>query len=101
MNIISLQWVDSSRKSIKVVTDEGTKFCQWPNNTTWIRERIEEAIAGGMVIQSEDPPPTPIDFSDINNLDKIIKAIGLTIAEVSGKTPVQIRDIFKAKYETL
>jgi hypothetical protein len=101
MNITNLKWRTSQQNSLIVTTDLGVFFVSWPTLPTWHREIIKQAIDAGVTIEAADPLLPPTDYSDINNLDKTIKAIGLTIAEVSGKTPIQIRDIFKAKYETL
>jgi hypothetical protein len=42
-----------------------------------------------------------IDYSDMNNIDRTLKAIGLVIAEVSGRTPQQVRALFKQKFDSL
>jgi hypothetical protein len=102
MTITQIKWTNSDRTTIKVTLDNGeVKFCEWPNNRTYIREAIEQALASGIVIQNEDPPPPPIDLSDLDNLEKAIKALGLVIADVSGRTPLQIKTLFKQKYDSL
>ncbi len=64
-------------------------------------EQIHKYVSeGGVLPPGYVLPPLP-DKSNLDNLDRVIKAIGLVIAEVSGRTPAQIRTIFKDKYDTL
>jgi hypothetical protein len=58
-------------------------------------------VAKGNTPDPADPPPVPLDMSDIDNLEKVLRAIGLTIAQVSGRTPAQIKTIFTAAYQSL
>jgi len=46
-------------------------------------------------------PPPPIDRSDTNNLERVLKALVLCIAQVGGLTVAQIRTLFKAKWDAL
>ena len=49
-----------------------------------------------------DPDPTPpIDQSDIDNLQKQMKALALCIAQVGGLTVPQIKTMFKNKMDSL
>jgi hypothetical protein len=43
----------------------------------------------------------PIDLSDLDNLDKALKALGLCIAQVGGLTAPQMRTLFKSKWDLL
>lgn len=70
-----------------------------PENRDW--RRVLEWVAAGNAIAAADPPPPPLDISDINNLDKALKALGLLIAQYTGKTPAQVRTDFMAIYRGL
>lgn len=47
------------------------------------------------------PPPPPFDFSNLDNLDKTLKAMGLVIANFTGKTPAQTKAAFLTAYQSL
>lgn len=72
----------------------------WPT-TTWHREPIQKFLDAGGVIQPADPPPPPIDLSDVDNLEKAVKALGLVVAQWNGKTVPQLKSAFKAAWESL
>jgi hypothetical protein len=46
-------------------------------------------------------PKTPIDLSNVDNLEKSLKALALCVAQVGGLTPTQIRTMFKQKWDSL
>jgi hypothetical protein len=46
-------------------------------------------------------PIPPIDRSDINNLEKGMKALALCVAQVGGLTVPQMKTLFKAKWDSL
>ena len=46
-------------------------------------------------------PKPPIDFSDMNNLEKGLKALALCVAQVGGLTVPQMKTVFKAKWDSL
>lgn len=46
-------------------------------------------------------PPVQLDMSNINNLDKLTKAIGLTIASLTGHTPAEVVAAFKTAWNSL
>ena len=48
-------------------------------------------------------PPTaaPPDYSDIDKLEKQTKAMGLSVAELSGITVKQMKTLFESKYNSL
>ena len=45
--------------------------------------------------------PTPFDFSNIDNLDKTFRAIGLMIANFTGKTPAQVKQAYLNAWNAL
>jgi len=47
------------------------------------------------------PKPPPIDFSDVDNIEKSLKALGLVCAPWNGKTPTQLKASFKTAWESL
>ncbi len=47
------------------------------------------------------PPLPPPDFSNLDNLDKTFRALGLMIANFTGKTPVQVKQAFQSAYQSL
>ena len=46
-------------------------------------------------------PKPPIDFSDVNNLEKGLKALALCVAQVGGLTVPQMKTLFKSKWDSL
>jgi hypothetical protein len=46
-------------------------------------------------------PPPSLDISDIDNLDRVLKALGLCVAQVGGLTVPQMKALFKSKYDQL
>lgn len=46
-------------------------------------------------------PKPPIDFSDLDNIGKGMKALALCIADLNGLTAAQMRTLFKQKWNTL
>lgn len=47
------------------------------------------------------PLSVPPDMSNIDNLPKAIRAIGLMIANFTGKTPAQVKAAFLTAYNSL
>jgi hypothetical protein len=58
-------------------------------------------LAAGNTPQPADLPPAPLDLSNIDNLERAIKALGLCIAQVGGLTGPQMKALFKQKYDQL
>lgn len=46
-------------------------------------------------------PKAPIDLSDVDNLEKGLKALALCVAQVGGLTVPQMRALFKNKWDSL
>lgn len=46
-------------------------------------------------------PKPPIDLSNLNNIEKALKALALCVADVGNLTPVQMRTLFKQKWDAL
>lgn len=47
------------------------------------------------------PPQPPVDQSDLDNVQKTIKALALCVAQVGGLTNAQMKALFKTKYDSL
>ncbi len=63
--------------------------------------KFQEYVASGGQVDAADPLPLPTDYSNLDNLDKTLRAIGLLIAQYTGKTPAQVKQDFVAKYNSL
>jgi len=46
-------------------------------------------------------PKPPIDLSDVNNIEKGMKALALCVAQVGGLTVPQMKTLFKQKWDSL
>ena len=46
-------------------------------------------------------PKPPLDLSDVNNLEKGLKALALCVAQVGGLTVAQMKTLFKQKWDSL
>lgn len=46
-------------------------------------------------------PRAPIDLSNLDNIEKGMKALALCIAEIGGLTTPQMRALFKQKWDAL
>lgn len=69
------------------------------HNRHW--QEYQEWLAAGNTPLPADPPPVPIDLSDVDNLEKALKALALCIAQVGGLTVPQIKAMFKQKWDAL
>lgn len=67
-------------------------------------------VAAGGVTDPADPPPAPIDLSDINNMEKALKAFALMMRDYTNalqagthtqKTLAQFKADFKTKWDGL
>ena len=68
-------------------------------NRDW--EEYQRWLALGNTPDPADPPPAPIDLSDVDNLDRVIKTLVLCIAQVGGLTTQQAKALFMSKYRSL
>ena len=68
-------------------------------NTDW--QEYQKWLAAGNTPLPADPDPTPIDLSDVDNLEKSIKTLALCIAQVGGLTVPQMKALFKNKWDSL
>lgn len=46
-------------------------------------------------------PKPPIDFSNTDNIEKSLKALGLVMASWNNRTPAQLKSAFKAAWDSL
>lgn len=69
------------------------------DNTDW--KRYTEWLAAGNTPQPADPDPVPPDLSDLNNLEKGLKALALCVAQLNSLTPTQMKTLFKQKWDSL
>lgn len=63
--------------------------------------RIEEVPDDHADLVAFLAPKPPLDRSDINNLEKSLKALALCVAQVGGLTVPQMKAIFKQKWDAL
>lgn len=82
--VVSRTWPDGKQESHSI---EAQEYQKW--------------LAAGNTPLPADPDPTPIDLSDVDNLEKSIKTLALCIAQVGGLTVPQMKALFKSKWESL
>ena len=58
-------------------------------------------VADGGVPEAADPEPAPIDLSDSDQLENVLKALLACIAQVGGLTKEQAKAMFKQKYDNI
>jgi len=58
-------------------------------------------LADGNTPLPADPAPVPIDWSDLNNIEKGLKALALCVAQGDGLTHAQMNARFKQKWDSL
>jgi hypothetical protein len=70
-----------------------------PRNTD--RQAFERwVVAGNTPLPADAELPAP-DPSDVDSLEKALKALALCVAQVGGLTPAQMKTLFKQKWDQL
>lgn len=64
-------------------------------------QRYQAWLAAGNTPTPKDADPTPIDQSDVDNIEKQIKALALVTAQWNGKTVAQLKTAFKTAFDNL
>lgn len=72
-----------------------------PSNGNLDWQKYQQWLAAGNIPDPKDPDPTPVDQSDIDNLEKQIKALALVTAQWNGKTVAQLKAAFKSAFDAL
>lgn len=90
------------------LTGKGRAWHQDANGDCWQRDVLD--VAPYQVLLDRwtaaappppPPPPPPVDASDLENLQKEIKALALSVADVGGLTAAQMKALFKQKWDNL
>lgn len=84
--------------SIGRADDKQTWRIDYDPVATTLQRAAAQAVVDGFDAQAAS---TPLDISDIDNLDRVLKALGLCIAQVGGLTVPQMKALFKSKYDQL
>ena len=63
--------------------------------------RQEEVVETHPDVVAYLAPKPPIDFSNIDNIEKGMKALALCVAQVGGLTVPQMKTLFKQKWDSL
>ena len=88
----------------------------------WICRRLDNSIFGAWTVKQADDefhprqeevaddhpdlvaflaPKPPIDISNVDNIEKALKALGLVCAAWNDKTPAQLKAAFKTAWDAL
>lgn len=79
-------------------------------NTRWQHENKSGSIESefyirwiteGKPVEPADPEPAPVDQSDLDQLQKQMKAVLLCVAQVGGLTAPQMKTMFKNKMDAM
>lgn len=82
-----------------VIRSDGANIPADARNADWQAYLAWKTL--GNVPDAADQPPTPPDLSDSGNLAKELRAVLLTAAQLSGKTPAQAKAVFQAVWSAL
>ena len=101
--------IEKLDSALKVVCPiHGVSVGRRDDKATWRINFKDEATAqerdaAQAVIDAFDPvaADVPIDFSDADNMEKALKALGLVCAAWNGKTPAQLKSAFKTAWDIL
>lgn len=66
---------------------------QWPGQ--------EELPDDDLEVLAFNAPRPPIDFSNVDKVEKALKALGLVVAAWNSKTPAQLKAAFKTAWDSL
>jgi hypothetical protein len=86
------------KQGVKRIAD-GACIPPSDGNMDW--REYQKWLALGNTPDPQDPDPAPIDFSDVDNVEKALKALGLVVAAWNGKTPAQLKAAFKTAWDSL
>jgi hypothetical protein len=93
----SYKWL---RTNILLRRDADGATIPWPPvESEGFKAKIE--ITAGAIVAPEDPPVPAIDFSDVNNVERGLKALALTFAQITNTPIATVRTIFKQKWDSL
>ena len=65
------------------------------------REKVKAWLTAGNTPEPADHEPAPIDQADIDNLEKQMKALAMTFAQITNTPIATVRTIFRNKMEIL
>jgi len=63
--------------------------------------RLEEVADDHPDLVAFLAPQPPIDFSDVDNVEKGLRSLGLVMATWSAKTPAQLKTAFRTAWNSL
>lgn len=64
-------------------------------------QEYQKWLDEGNIPDAADPLPPPIDLSDSDQLEVVLKALLACIAQVGGLTQAQAKALFKQKYDII
>lgn len=68
-------------------------------NSDW--QEYKKWLAAGNTPEPADPEPAPVDQADIDNLEKQMKALALTFAQITNTPVSTVKTIFRSKMNLL
>lgn len=82
-----------------VMRDDGSCIPNDDRNTDW--RDYQEWLNAGNAPEPADPEPAPVDQADIDQLNRQMKALALTFAQITNTPLATVKTIFRQKMETL